>query len=77
MTKSEVMQRIAEAASAALSGDEEFKAACERLGEVGYERRVGVKILVLQSDTMPVDPRAASDADFLRSLRIAPDLELQ
>jgi hypothetical protein len=77
MTKSEVMQRIAEAASAALNADEEFKAACERLGEVGFKRSIGVNILVFQSETMLADPRAASDADFLRSLRIAPDLELQ
>jgi hypothetical protein len=77
MTKQEVLQKIMEAAIQALSNSQEFSAACEHMDEVELHGGVLINMRVSTHAAAPADPRAASDADFLRSLRIQPDLEAQ
>jgi hypothetical protein len=77
MTRGELLQKIVEAANEALTNSDAFNEACEHLDKLGYQRRIAVNINIFP-EAMTAEPAAVAaeaDADFLRSLRIAPDLE--
>lgn len=84
MTKQEVFQRIMESMYNTLNASEEFRAACDLLEEGGLLPRVEI-MLRLYDDPRQAPSAAASadsaikieDAEFLRLLRIDPNLEIK
>lgn len=80
MTKQEVFQRIIEAMYSALRANEEFQAACELLPAAGLLDRVDIFLrLYEQHADQPAADSAIKidDAEFLRLLRIDPDMEIK
>ncbi len=74
MTRAEVLQKMAEAIGDALGSSAAWREALAHLDEVGLEPRVAIGLHTFVCAHAPgVAPE--SDGDFLRSLRIAPDLE--
>jgi hypothetical protein len=78
MTRQEVMQRVISATLQALENNEAFIDACNDLTSVGLRPHVDILIRTYRVvDEESVKVVEQTDAEFLRSLRIAPDLEAQ
>jgi hypothetical protein len=78
MNKQEVMQRVIQAVLQALQNDGAFADACNDLTSVGLRPHIDILIRTYQVvDEESVKVVEQTDAEFLRSLRIAPDLEAQ
>jgi hypothetical protein len=73
MTRDEAIQKYYEAVGAAIRKDEQIQAAMRDLNSVGVTVE---SFSMMASLRMAAEP-AADDADFLRKLRIAPDLEVR
>lgn len=83
MTRAEVLQQIMKTHADALRSSVSWQEAIARLGEVGLEDFIEVRINTFVRGCAPFASEQApavaaqTDEDFLRSLKIMPDLEAQ
>ena len=76
MTRTEVLQQIMDAIGEALQTSAAYQEAVGHLTEVGLENRVEINVnTFVRADARRSAPQ--TDEDFLRSMRIAPNLEVR